>query len=326
MGVNDSNASSEGIRLRPATAEDYDDVVSFTRDTWSDRDGSDYIPDIYHDWIEGPDGGDRQRTFVAEVDATVVGIAQAVRLSDHEIWCQGIRIAPDHRGEGIADAITWELFDWGREGGAVVARNMVFSWNVAGLGHSRAAGFSPATEFRWALPEPDGNADPEATATGDSDVSVTASPDAAWSYWADSDAREHLRGLVLSPEETWATQELTREVLQRAAEENAVFAVQNDGTRAMAFRVRDYERENEQGETERWAEYGVGAWDDVPAARALFAAIRRDAGELGVDRTRVLIPETARYVSDVAATRTAVSDDPDFVMAADLTADYGGGD
>jgi len=307
-----------GVDVRPATADDYDDVLAFTRDTWADRDGSDYIPDIYHDWIESPDGGDRQRTLVADVDGVVVGIAQAVLLSDHEAWCQGLRVAPAHRGEGVSEALSRELFEWARDRGAVVARNMVFSWNVAGLGQSRAVGFAPATEFRWAHPEPDPDADLAATAPGD--ATVTNDPDAAWAYWSDSDARDHLRGLALSPEETWAAQELTRGTLRRAADETAVFAVQNQGTREMAHRVRDYERENEQGEIERRVEYGVGAWDEVDAARALFAAIRRDAGELGADRTRVLIPETVDAVSDVAATRTAVSDEPDFVLAADLTA------
>ncbi|WP_121820463.1 GNAT family N-acetyltransferase [Halostella salina] len=299
------------VAVRPATADDYEDVVAFTEGTWAERGASDYIPRIYHDWIEGPDGGERQRTLVGVVDGRAVSVAQAVMLSEHEAWCQGMRVAPEHRGEGVGEAVTYGLFDWARERGAVVARNMVFSWNVAGLGHSRAMGFEPATEFRWAHPEPAPDAEPAATVTDD--------PDAAWSYWTDSDARDHLGGLTLAMDETWAVQDLTRDLLHRAADETATFAVQDGGTRGMAYRVRDYERENEDGEVEHRAEYGVGAWDDPDACRDLLAAVRRDAGELGADRVRVLVPETARHVSDVAATRTRVSDEPDFVMAVDLT-------
>lgn len=302
-----------GLTVRPARADDYDDVVAFTSDTWADREGGDYIPHIYHDWIEGPDGGERRRTLVAEDDEAVVGIAQAVLLSDHEAWCQGMRVAPSHRGEGVATRITRGLFDWARDRGAAVARNMVFSWNVAGLGQSRATGFAPATEFRWARPRPDPDAAPGAA--------VVEDPDDAWTYWARSDARDHLRGLALSFDETWAMRELTREGLRRAADETAVFAVQDAGTRGMAYRVRDDERENEDGEVEHRVEYGVGAWEDLAACRDLLAAVRRDAGELGADDVRVLIPETVRHVSDVAATRTPVSDEPDFVLAADLTDD-----
>ena len=302
-----------GLTVRPARADDYDDVVAFTSDTWADHDGSDYIPRIYHDWIEGPDGGERRRTLVADDGESVVGIAQAVLLSDREAWCQGIRVAPSHRGDGVSTRITHALFDWARDRGAAVARNMVFSWNVAGLGQSRATGFAPATEFRWALPEPDPDAEPSRTVTDD--------PDDAWTYWARSDARDRLRGLTLDFDETWATRQLTREDLRRAADETAVFAVEDAGTRGMTYRVREYERESEDGEVEHRVEYGVGAWEDLAACRDLLAAVRRDAGELGADRVRVLIPETARFVSDVAATRTPVSDDPDFVLAADLTDD-----
>ncbi|MFC7167633.1 hypothetical protein [Halospeciosus flavus] len=48
--------------VREATHDDYDAVVAFTEDTWPDREGGDYIPRIYHDWIEG----DERETFVAE--------------------------------------------------------------------------------------------------------------------------------------------------------------------------------------------------------------------------------------------------------------------
>ncbi|MFB6198572.1 MAG: GNAT family N-acetyltransferase, partial [Halobacteriaceae archaeon] len=68
-----------------------------------------------------------------------------------------------------------------------------------------------------------------------------------------------------------------------------------------------------------WAEYGVGAWDDHRAARDLFSAIRQDAAEQDVDRVRMLIPEHPTTVSDTAYARVPVSDEPDFVLARDLT-------
>ena len=39
---------------------------------------------------------------------------------------------------------------------------------------------------------------------------VVSDPDAAWSFWVHSDARDHLHGLGLSLDESWAVQELTR--------------------------------------------------------------------------------------------------------------------
>ncbi|MFC5972521.1 GNAT family N-acetyltransferase [Halomarina salina] len=302
---------STSVELRQARPEDRDDVVAFTQDTWADREAEDYIQHVYDDWIAGD--GDRQRTFVLDVNdgEDVAGICQGVLLSDDEAWAQGMRVNGDYRGHGVSLDLTHGLFDWAADAGATVCRNMVFSWNVAGLGQSRAAGFEPGTEFRWAHPDPDPDAE--------SDHEVTDDPTAAWRYWTDSHARDHLRGLALDANESWAVSELTPEKLATAADETAVFAVHDEGLRGMAYRTRTYDRPNDEGEQVTWAEYGVGAWESVDHARSLFAAVQRDAASVDADRTRVLIPETAYHVSDAAYARAGVSDEPDFVMAADLT-------
>lgn len=298
------------ITVRQAREEDYETVAAFTHNTWADRDGSDYIPRIYHDWIAGD--GDRKRTVVADSGDDIAGICQVVMLSPYEAWAQGMRVNPTFRGQGISSALNDALFEWASEQGATVCRNMVFSWNVAGLGGSRGAGFEPITEFRWAHPEPDSEARPELTVEND--------PVAAWGYWTNSTAREHLAGLALDLEESWALSELTREDLHHAANKTTVLAVVDGGTRGVAYRTRTYERESDSEDgVEQWAEYGIGAWDDLPAARSLFAAISADAAAVGADRTRVLIPETPQYVSDAAWLRAGISDEPDFVLAADLS-------
>jgi len=302
---------SASVELRQVRPEDKEAVVAFTEDTWADRGGSDYIPRIFDEWIAGD--GEDQRTFVLDVNdgEDVAGICQGVLLSDDEAWAQGMRVNPEFRGHGVSLDLTHGVFDWAADAGATVCRNMVFSWNMAGLGQSRAAGFDAATEFRWAHPDPD-------PAAG-CDHEVTNDPAAAWRCWQDSHARDHLRGLALDTDESWALSELTRDRLARAADDDGVFAVHDEGTRAMAFRTRTYERPNEDGETVRWAEYGVGAWQSADHARSLFAAVARDAASVDADETRVLIPETVHHVTDAAYTRTGISDEPDFVMAADLT-------
>ncbi|MFH5799762.1 GNAT family N-acetyltransferase [Haladaptatus sp. CMAA 1911] len=298
------------IELREATHDDYEAVAAFTENTWADRDGGDYIPRVYHDWIDGED----RYTVVADAGDDIAGIVQCVLLSDWEAWGQGMRVNPDFRGHGVATRMTHELFDWARERGATTLRNMVFSWNVAGLGQSRATGYDPITEFRWAHPEPDADADPA--------MEVSDDVNAAWSYWSRSDAGTYLRGLALDFEETWALSELTREDLQRSAEDGELFVVQEDGTRGFACIAREQELPDEDGERTVFVEYAIGAWTDPDAARSLFAAISRDAANRDADETRVLIPETPRIVSDAAYCRVEIADDPDFVMGMDLTKDY----
>lgn len=300
------------VRVRQASRDDHDAVAAFTESTWSDRDAGDYIPRVFPDWVAG-DGPD-QRTVVAERDGAVVGVCQGRLLSPHEAWAQGMRVHPDHRGTGVAAALNDDLFAWAADAGAAVCRNMVFSWNVAGLGAARAVGFDPRAEFRWAHPMPDADA---AVPEGHS---VAGDHARAWASWARSDARDALGGLALDAAESWALTELTPSDLRRAADDQRVVAVRNgDRTEGGTFRVRREERETDEGSTESWAEYGAAWWADATAARAVLAAVARDAAALGVDRTRVLVPETPRHVSDAALAGVAVDDEPDFVLEADLT-------
>ncbi|VTT85196.1 Vng1845c [Halorubrum sp. DM2] len=344
--------------VREARPADADAIAAFTRDTWGER-HEDYIPRVFPDWaasedpdrgtfvatlppeaaesggLDGREGGDTlvegDGTGVADAGdpEAVVGCIQAVSLSEWEAWGQGIRVDPAARGHGVGTALSTAALDWSRERGATVCRNMVFSWNVMGLGQSRAVGFEPATEFRFAEPDPDPDAvgddavgsGSDATDGDDAgvDVLADADPNAAWAFWSDSDARDHLRGLALDPDESWACSALTRERLATAAAEDRLLGVADaDGFAGFAVRTRVTEREVD-GETVRTATYGAAAWRGVDAAGALYDAVAADAGAAEADAARVLIPETVEHVSDTGANRVPVAAEPDFVMAADLT-------
>jgi len=340
--------SGPPVVVREARPADADAVAAFARDTWGER-HEDYIPRVFPDWAASDDPD--RATFVATLppdavaasDAVgttddreagdtlvegdgagaaapgepeaVVGCIQGVLLSEWEAWGQGIRVDPAARGHGVGTALSEAALGWARERGARACRNMVFSWNVMGLGQSRAVGFEPATEFRFAEPEPDA-AGVDAT---DLDALADPDPNAAWAFWGDSDARDHLRGLALDPDESWACSELTRERLRDAADEGRLLAVAGaDALAGFAVRTRVAEREAD-GETTRTATYGAAAWRDVGAAGALYDAIAADAAEVDADATRVLIPETVEHVSDTGANRVSVAAEPDFVMSADLT-------
>jgi GNAT superfamily N-acetyltransferase len=301
-----------GIDIRRATHDDYEGVKAFTEELWADR-GGDYIPKIYHDWLEAE--GEPKKTFLADAGDDVAGIVQAVMLSDEEAWFQGMRVNPAYQRQGLSGRLNEACFEWAREQGARVGRIMIFSWNAASLGAARKGGFEPTTEFRFAHPEPD----PDATGPD----SVSNDPDAAWTYWTGSDARDHLQGLGFAPEETWAMRELTLADFERLATEAAVFAVERGSTIVgTSYRVRSYDREGDDGEVETWAEYGIGAWADFDAARSLFGAIARDAATIGAGRTRVLIPETAAFVSDASYADADISEEPDFVLAAELGVEH----
>lgn len=297
------------VSVRPATLDDEAEVVAFTQDTWPGRRG-DYLPEVFTEWVETD--GPTQQTFVAAADGDAVGVVQAVLLSDREAWMHGMRVAPAARGHGVSRQLHEAAADWAHQRGATVGRIMVFSWNGPALAAARAVGFDAGTEFRWAHPAPDDEADPQ--------LSVEADPEAGWRYWQSSPVRDQLRHLVLAPEESWALRELTPETLRWAAREAALAVVSAaDQPRGLVFRVRTVDRATADGATERWAEYGVAAWDDGTACETVLSAVARDAAAVGADRTRVVIPETVAAVSDVAVMGTELADEPLFVLEADLT-------
>ena len=298
--------AADDIEVRQARHDDREAVVAFTEDTWPEL-GGDYIPDVFEEWVDTD--GPNQRTLVATVDDRPVVILQAVLLSDHEAWAQGMRVDPEFRGASVSPDLSYAAFEWAADRGATVCRNMVFSWNAAGLGQARAVGFDPVTEFRWLEPEPNADADPELT--------VRRDPTAAWSAFHGSDADHHLRGLGLDLKESWALAAVTERRL--GAAESTLALHDGERRRAMTYRTRTFERENDDGVEETYAEYGVAVWDDHEALSELAAAVAGDAAAAGADRTRVLIPETPRHVSDAAYARIPLGDDPDFVLERDLT-------
>ena len=361
------------VVVREARPADADAVVAFTRDTWGDR-HEDYIPRAFPAWAasDDPDRG----TFVATVasdtldvegvdDRTdgdtlvegdgygvapagepeaVVGCIQAVLLSEWEAWAQGIRVDPAARGLGVGTTLSTTALDWARDRGASVCRNMVFSWNVAGFGQSRAVGFEPTTSFRFAEPEPaESPSDPSTGSTTDRPAEATdrpteatdrpteaiddPDPNAAWAFWTDGDARDHLRGLALDDDESWACSELTRERLREAAADGRLLAVRgsppgvNDGDAFAGFAVRAHVSEPPGDGSDRVAVYGIAAWRDADAAGRLYESIAADAAGVDANAARVVIPETVEHVSDTALNRVPVSGEPDFVLSADLTDD-----
>lgn len=323
-----STTSSE-FTVRQAVHGDHADVASFTTDTWPDRSGEDWVGDVFPDWVES-DGVD-QRTFVATAEngpgeRGVVGIVQALRLSETEAWYQGMRVHPNYRGRGVASTLNGHCFRWSRSWGATVGRLMVFSSNDAGLGAARANGFQPTTEFRWLHPTP--TTDPktldEIQSIGDSDsstVRVTTDPADAFNFWMSSDAHRHLNGLTLDLNESWTCSILTRQNLVTAADTSTVLAIRRRGrptsgagVRAMSFRVRILDH----GDS-RIAVYGVAAWDSLDALARLIRAVAKDAASINVDRTRILVPETSRHVTDAARLGIEIGDEPDFVLSADLS-------
>ncbi|HVP58252.1 MAG TPA: GNAT family N-acetyltransferase [bacterium] len=91
------------LKLRDAQASDKRAVCRFTRRTWGEH--GDFIASVWNDWLADRSG----RFIVAELDGAPVGIAKINYFGDGEYWLEGLRVAPEHRGKGIARAINQEI-------------------------------------------------------------------------------------------------------------------------------------------------------------------------------------------------------------------------
>lgn len=94
---------AKALKLRDARPADKRAVLAFTRRTWGDY--GDFVPRVWGAWIADRCG----RLIVAELDGVPVGMAKITDFGKGEIWLEGLRVDPKHRGKGIARAINVEV-------------------------------------------------------------------------------------------------------------------------------------------------------------------------------------------------------------------------
>ena len=98
------------IILRPARESDTAGMLEMTRTIWA---GHDYVPEVWADWLADPQG----QLTVAELDGRIVGISKLTLVSPGSWWLAGLRVDPQHQGQGIAARLhdymldLWERLD-----------------------------------------------------------------------------------------------------------------------------------------------------------------------------------------------------------------------
>jgi GNAT superfamily N-acetyltransferase len=105
------------VICRPASEADTADVLELTRNIW---DGEDYVPQVWVEWLEDPQGA----LIAAEYAGRVIGLGKLSRLSEADWWLQGLRVHPEFEGRGVASQLH---------------RALVESWEATGNGKLRLA-------------------------------------------------------------------------------------------------------------------------------------------------------------------------------------------
>lgn len=120
--------------FRQAQLADESAVVALSAQIWE---GEDYVADCFHDWVADPRG---QFTVVYEGEE-LVAFGKLTESGPGEWWLEGLRVAPAHRGRGLARRLHEYAVTLADQIGWGVLRFMTASNNKAVHKLARESGF-----------------------------------------------------------------------------------------------------------------------------------------------------------------------------------------
>ena len=175
-------------RIRPATAHDYDSIVSWTRETFS---WGDYVPDRFHTWLEEPNS--ELLTCVDDEDKPIA-VANVIALSTNEGWMEAARVHPDHRREGLGSALNHAGVEWARQRGCRVMRLTTETDNTPAMRQVETLGYRSVSKwFYSAIEIAAGHRCDERFRLRPSTISDA---EAAWISWSQSRLARQGRDLI----------------------------------------------------------------------------------------------------------------------------------
>jgi len=204
-------SNSANLVFRPLRADDKPRILELTAHTWDD---GDYIHEVFDDWLADPKG-----QFVAAVlDGQVTAIGKLTDLGDGELWLEGLRVDPAHRGKGIGDALHHHQLEAAHRIGGRVLRYATGQDNRASQRLGERTAFHYAASYRWltAGASPD-FAPPEALAVSDWP---------ALHAWLDSPLLQQAHRLYAR---MWKWSELSEARLRAHLEAGQVFGLRTPG-------------------------------------------------------------------------------------------------
>lgn len=96
--------TNQSLTFRPARAADRDAVFAMVATVWG---GTDYIPEIWDEWLHAEDGP----LVVGALGERPAALYKLTGLSPHEDWLEGVRVDPELRGKGFARALVHDAIE-----------------------------------------------------------------------------------------------------------------------------------------------------------------------------------------------------------------------
>jgi len=260
------------IDVRDAVPGDINDVAEFATETW---DGWDYIPDVWEDWLEE----DGSVTLVAESKNGVVGVVHGTGR-DEEAWLEGMRVAEEHRREGVGSTLTEAALERLADEGVSIARCMAFEGNDAAVELLDALGFERVATVRHGR----GFGFPYGS------MIEEANYEESLRVLRESEAFEEASGLYATKDwRMWSVPETVEEY-----EGDVLGFVEDDDVRAVA--LCDGVRVNETGEEKR-TELVLGlVWVEPRYASQFALDVRGEARERNINDALIFLPDDEEIV------------------------------
>ena len=133
-------ATTGELTIRPVRPADRDRVVEMTQDVWE---GHDYLARVFDRWVS-----DAGAAFqAAEIEGVVVGLQRLRPFAPGLVWYEGLRVASEHRRQGVARTMLEEAIDEAR---AQNLREMrLATRDLPAVRLFESAGFRRIVEVKW---------------------------------------------------------------------------------------------------------------------------------------------------------------------------------
>lgn len=199
--------------VRAARASDKEAVVAFSAQIWA---GYDYLPRVWDHWLEEPHGA----FLVAELDGKPVGTDKITVLAPGEVWLEGLRVDPHHRGKGIARALNKRAMEIVAELRPTTVRFSTAADNWASRHMGEEAGFRLLFSCQRMLAEAQRGHLPREVQGGMEDVNEILT------FLHESKNFHRLKGLFAWG---WIFKSLDRPFLERVAADGGVLVARRHG-------------------------------------------------------------------------------------------------
>jgi len=128
-------------QIRKVLSEDRDQILEISRHIWE---GHDYLPFVFDEWLKDP----ACSTHGVVIKDRVVAVANLRIIENGRTgWMEGLRVHPDFRRKGFADALTEHVVRMGGQLGVQRLRYTTSTENEASLKLAEKYGFSKILEM-----------------------------------------------------------------------------------------------------------------------------------------------------------------------------------